>query len=599
MMILSQTENINISLAQPLMQEFPEGIRLSRFSFFSLREYPIHTHLHMEIIYVLEGSLSIKVGVSNYTLSAGEFTIMNPFELHGLYCTDEPNRVCLLEISPQFYDPCQEGTIFVSEYKLYRDAAKDDFSKIEEVLRKIFHLHLSTMLAEDSPDGYLPVYASARNEEYEKILLRTLINYFELHFTAEYFLLSDHKENTLRDSFVQADRLKNILSYFYENFPQKIQLQDVADRTYVNRYHISHLVKSGIGFTFSELLQHIRIEKAEIYLLGTDLPISQIVFELGFSSYRYFNQHFKSLFHMTPNAYRQKYQKETILHKEISVLSPIPQSAAESLLMRLDSIKTTASMGAGKPEIRFIDLKNVPDRQDGHGPLPSGADAYSDLNWPESHILYDSPYMASLLLSQIALVGPGPFLKKYPCFACRDEDCSGNSLPFNGKPGAVTQQGLCKASFHTLEFLKHFEGDEFPIDAGSFLAWSGPDSERILHLLLYYAPLDIGQLLSRSFHMPQALASYVEERTQSMANRTFVVELPQDSLAMEQKLKRSMDPFVQWQRLGCPPSLDQETVQLLNSAFQPDAYFFKPQERLEITLAPFEVKYFQFTFPHK
>ena len=51
-------------------------------------------------------------------------------------------------------------------------------------------------------------------EEYEKILLRTLINYFELHFTAEYFLLSDHKENTLRDSFVQADRLKNILSYF-------------------------------------------------------------------------------------------------------------------------------------------------------------------------------------------------------------------------------------------------------------------------------------------------------------------------------------------------------------------------------------------------
>lgn len=612
MVTLTQTENINISLAQPLMQDFPEEIRLSRFSFFSLREYPIHTHLHMEIIYVLEGSLSIKVGVSNYTLSAGEFTIINPFELHGLYCTDEPNRICLLEISPRFYDPCREGTIFVSEYKLYRDAAKEDFPKIIEVLRKIFHLHLSAMAAEDSLDGYLPVYSNARNEEYEKILLRTLINYFELHFTAEYFLLSDHKENTLRDSFVQADRLKNILSYFYENFPRKIQLQDVADHTYVNRYHISHLVKSGIGFTFSELLQHIRIEKAEIYLLGTDLPISQIVFELGFSSYRYFNQHFKSLFHMTPNAYRQKYQKETILYKEISVLMPIPKSVAESLLLRWGALQAAASMDAKRPEngVRFIDLKTSPARPDGCGtaqtPIGSSAVPDSDLNWPQSHILYDSPYMASLLLSQIALSGPGSFLKKHPCFASRDDTDWENGLPFHGNPGAVTGCGLRKASFHALEFLKDFETDSCRMEPDYFLAWSGSDSLRKLHLLFYYAPLDVGELLSRCFHTPDALTAYAEERTQSMGALTFVIDfrdldpgLEPQPAAIKQQLKLSLDPFVQWKRMGCPASLNQETIRLLNGAFQPDTYFFHPQDRLEITLNPFEVKYFQIPFLQK
>ncbi|MCQ4635119.1 AraC family transcriptional regulator [Anaerovorax odorimutans] len=616
MMTLSQTENINISLAQPLMQEFPEGIRLSRFSFFSLREYPIHTHLHMEIIYVLEGSLSIKVGVSNYTISAGEFTIINPFELHGLYCTDEPNRVCLLEISPRFYDPCEEGTIFVSAYTLYHDAAKEDFPKIEEVLRKIFHLHLSAMVTEESPDGYLPVYSNAHNEEYEKILLRTLINYFELHFTAEYFLLSDHKENTLRDSSVQADRLKNILSYFYENFPQKIQLQDVADRTYVNRYHISHLVKSGIGFTFSELLQHIRIEKAEIYLLGTDLPISQIVFELGFSSYRYFNQHFKSLFHMTPNAYRQKYQKQTILHKEISLLAPIPRSVGESLLLRWGSLLSAASKDVKQQGNRtcFIDLKKSPIQSAEHGPscetAGSNAAPYSRLNWPQSHILYDTPYMASLLLSQIAAAGP--FLKKHPRFAAKDEGSSENAAPFNGKPGAVTQCGLRKASFHTLEFLKHFDTGECRTAPHYFLTWSGTSPSRILHLLFYYAALDIDEPLSQSFPTPEALTAYIEERIQPMEQLTFSLDLrntaqePQElqrpqgiapcPAAMEQQLKLSLDPFVQWQRMGCPNSLDQETVRALNNSSQPDTYFFNPQDRLEITLKPFDVKYLRISF---
>lgn len=603
---MPQTENINIALSQPLMQELPIQIRLSRFAFLSLREYPIHTHLHMEIIYVLEGSLSIKVGVSNYTLSAGEFTIINPFELHGLYCTDEPNRICLLEISTQFYDPCQEGTIFVSDYNLYRDGAKDDFPKIEEVLRKIFHLHLSAMLAEDNPDGYLPVYSNAFNEEYEKILLRTLINYFELHFTSEYFLLSDHKENTLRDNFVQADRLKNILSYFYENYPRKIQLQDVADHTYVNRYHISHLVKSGIGFTFSELLQHIRIEKAEVYLLGTDLPISQIVFELGFSSYRYFNQHFKSLFQMTPNAYRQKYQKETILYKEISVLEPIPQAAAESLLMRWGALgQVDAPLGGPSEKDRcFLDLKKLLTQYEETHFAFEADDPSSDLNWPKEHMLYDSPYMASLLLSQIPPAGLFRFQKKHPCFTGRDDKSSEGAAPFQGLPGAVTDCGLRKASFYAFDFLHLLPDERCLTGPGYFFSCGGTASKRKAALLLFYAPFDIGELLSRRFSSPAALSTYVQGRIQGAKEKVFTLDF-QDMLGnahvsgpadapWSRQLKLDLDPFVQWQRMGAPASLDKTTVEILNDAFQPDTCFLDPESPMEIALAPFDVKLFTF-----
>ena len=70
----------------------------------------------MEVIYVVKGSLRVKVGVSDYILKEDEFTIINPFELHALYSSDEDNLTCILEINSDFYDPIAEETIFVSYY---------------------------------------------------------------------------------------------------------------------------------------------------------------------------------------------------------------------------------------------------------------------------------------------------------------------------------------------------------------------------------------------------------------------------------------------------------------------------------------------------
>lgn len=330
-----QEKNVNIGLAKPLLKTFPvSGESPAALSYLSIEEYPLHTQLHMELIYVAEGSISVKVGVSNYILHAGEFTIINPFELHALYAASEPNRVCILEINRDFYDPCEEENIFVSAYSLYKDASGKDFVQIKNLLNKIFALHLFSRSGENPDVLHLPAGVAENDVQYEKILLRSLINYFELHFTHEYFLLSDDKENSLRDRAQQANRLKSILLYFYENFPQKIQLQDVADVTFINRYYISHLVKSGVGLTFSELLQHIRVEKSEIYLLGTQMPVSQIVYELGFSSYRYFSLHFKRLFDMTPAAYRKKFARQTIRYKNVTAArSTTPADIDRALAM--------------------------------------------------------------------------------------------------------------------------------------------------------------------------------------------------------------------------------------------------------------------------
>ena len=482
----------------------------------------------MEIIYVAEGSVSVKVGISDYVLHAGEFTIINPFELHALYATDEDNKIFILEISTDFYDPCFEGTIFVSAYYLYEKAAGKDFEKIRDTLRKLFDLHLSAAARQLSgrqqdPDsavvsseqsfimqsGTSPVFPVASAEcsaEYEKILLRSLINYFELHFTSEYFLLSDHKENTLRDNAIQANRLKSILTYFYEHFPQKIQLQDVADVTFVNRYHISHLIKSGIGLTFSELLQHIRIEKAEIYLLGTELPISQIVYELGFSSYRYFNQHFKSLFHMTPAAYRKKYSHDTIRYKDITYRKPVSAADIDAAIRKL----AVSDCSFEVQTISLADIMTELGTADAETASPRHEENRHEL--PKLSALYDTPLLPALLLGYMAeqQCSPADFAKENPQFFAPDEPAAIESIDmtpaesadshlrsnpdlsstFSGTPGNMTASGIRKSSFYMKELLEPFMNAHATAFPCGFAVKSGGSTE----LLFYNAPADLGGL---------------------------------------------------------------------------------------------------------
>lgn len=352
---MAENENINVKLMKPLLKDFPFADDVaSAFSYISIDEQPIHAHVHMEIIHVIKGSIAVKVGVSHFTLNEGEFIIINPFELHALYATDKTNQTFILKINSEFYDPCKEGTIFVSEYDLYKKSSGDDFRKITATLGKLYTLHLAAALKTGESGAYkFPVCVGESDAEYERLLLRALINYFELHFTSVYFLLSDGQANSLKNNSLQANRLRSIMKYFYENFPKKIQLQDVADMTYVNRYHISHLIKSGVGYTFSELLQYIRIEKAEAYLLGTDLPINRIVEDLGFSSYKYFNQHFKEMFNMTPTEYRKKYQTTTINYKEKTYLHAFNEAEIREALSA-SSISDTCE---NSENIRVSDIK--------------------------------------------------------------------------------------------------------------------------------------------------------------------------------------------------------------------------------------------------
>ena len=57
--------------------------------------------------------------------------------------------------------------------------------------------------------------------------------------------------------------VKNALTYIRENYQKRLTLSEVAEKTYVSQWHLSKLLNGHTGQSFSEILNHVRIEEAK------------------------------------------------------------------------------------------------------------------------------------------------------------------------------------------------------------------------------------------------------------------------------------------------------------------------------------------------
>lgn len=93
-------------------------------------------------------------------------------------------------------------------------------------------------------------------------------------------------------------------AYIEEHYAQKLTLQEVADKCYVSKWHLSKLINKYTGNTFYELLNNVRIEKAKALLNDPKLKIGDIVDMVGYSDAAHFSRVFKRIVGVSANEYR-------------------------------------------------------------------------------------------------------------------------------------------------------------------------------------------------------------------------------------------------------------------------------------------------------
>lgn len=100
--------------------------------------------------------------------------------------------------------------------------------------------------------------------------------------------------------------VKNALKYIEANYNQKLTLCEVAEKTYVSQWHLSKLLNRHTGQSFSDILNHCRIEHAKKLLEDPSLRVGDISNAVGFLDLAHFSRVFKKQEGMSANEWRNQ-----------------------------------------------------------------------------------------------------------------------------------------------------------------------------------------------------------------------------------------------------------------------------------------------------
>ena len=85
----------------------------------------------------------------------------------------------------------------------------------------------------------------------------------------------------------------------------RLTIRDVAERQASNESYISRSLNQGLGVTFNEFINGLRVDHAKNMLEGGRESLIQIAFASGFNSKATFNRVFKEIVGKTPTDYRR------------------------------------------------------------------------------------------------------------------------------------------------------------------------------------------------------------------------------------------------------------------------------------------------------
>lgn len=101
------------------------------------------------------------------------------------------------------------------------------------------------------------------------------------------------------------DRLQKAIELIEKRYSEPLTVERIAREVCLSPSRLSHIVQRDLGITLKAYTTKIRVEKAKVLLLGTDLPISQIAVEVGYPDQSYFTKSFKSVEKCTPKTFRK------------------------------------------------------------------------------------------------------------------------------------------------------------------------------------------------------------------------------------------------------------------------------------------------------
>ena len=111
----------------------------------------------------------------------------------------------------------------------------------------------------------------------------------------------------VRTAGTKRQNVQEIKDYLDLHFAEKITLNVLAERFYINKFYLTRVFKDQFGLSVTSYLTQLRITQAKRLLRFTDKSVENVAQECGLNDANYFSRLFKKVEGTTPGEYRRQW----------------------------------------------------------------------------------------------------------------------------------------------------------------------------------------------------------------------------------------------------------------------------------------------------
>jgi AraC-like DNA-binding protein/mannose-6-phosphate isomerase-like protein (cupin superfamily) len=262
-------------------------------------DFPEHRHNYIEMMYVCKGHITHCIDHKEILMEKGDLILLNQQVSHSVKKAGYDDLGVNFIALPEFFDiPLQ---------MLHENHVLADFlvstlrQKDQQPQYLIFHLE-----EDDAIENLMENMISSMLKEEEQ---EDVINQYSMGLV--FLQLLKHMDRLTGNSSKSYEEIvvESTLKYIHTQYKEG-SLSRIAEDFHQSLSSMSKLIRQNTGYTFQELLQRRRFQKAVMLLMETDLAVEEIAAAVGYENLSYFYRQFKERYGMTPRKYRICHQRE-------------------------------------------------------------------------------------------------------------------------------------------------------------------------------------------------------------------------------------------------------------------------------------------------